>query len=81
MGGESRYPTLGEAGRGWASSFPEFRSTPAIRIRGSLQDFLRDVSAEQVRAWDLSIPPLQREVGEVLLDDLVKIHFVELVTR
>jgi hypothetical protein len=69
MGDGTRYPTRGEAGHGWASSFPEFRSTPAIRIRGSLQDFLRDVSLEQIRAWDLSIPPLQREVSEVLLED------------
>ena len=79
MGGDSRYPTLGEAGRGWASSFPEFRSTPAIRIRGSLQDFLRDVSAEQVRAWDLSIPPLQREVGEVLLDDAMATDYTAIL--
>ena len=69
MGGDRQYPTREEAGHGWASSFPEFRSTPAVRIRGSLQDFLRDVSSEQIRAWDLSIPPLQREVSEVLLDD------------
>jgi len=46
----TRYPTREEAGHGWASSFPEFRSTPALRIRGSLQDFLRDVSSEQIRA-------------------------------
>ena len=69
MVGDTRYPTREEAGHGWASSFPEFQSTPAFVIRGSLQDFLRDVSSEQVRAWDLSIPPLQREVSEVLLDD------------
>ena len=66
---DRRYPTLGDAGYGWASTFPTFQSTPAIQIRGSLQDFLREVSAEQVRAWDLSIPPLQREVSEVLLQD------------
>ena len=69
MTGNTRYPIRDEAGHGWASSFPKFQSTPAVRIRGSLQDFLRDVSSEQVRAWDLSIPPLQREVREVLLDD------------
>jgi hypothetical protein len=65
----TRYPIRDEAGHGWASTFPVFRSTPAIRIRGSLQDFLKEVSSEQVRAWDLSIPPLQREVAEVLLED------------
>jgi hypothetical protein len=68
---ETRYPVRDEAGRGWASSFPEFRAAPAVQIRGSLQDFLRDVSSEQIRAWDLSIPPLQREVSEVLLQDTV----------
>jgi Schlafen group 3, DNA/RNA helicase domain len=66
---ETPYATLGTAGYSWASTFPTFRSTPAVQIRGSLQDFLKEVSAEQVRAWDLSIPPLQREVSEVLLQE------------
>lgn len=51
---------------GWASGFPEFRSTPSLSIRGSLEAFLRRVALSQVHAWDESIPPLQREVGEVL---------------
>lgn len=56
-----------EAARyGWASDFPEFRSTPSLSIRGSLEAFLRQVSISQAHAWDESIPPLQREVGEVL---------------
>ncbi len=57
------------AGYGWASHFPAFRSTPARSIRSSLTDFVRDASPEQIRAWDDSIPPLQREVGEVLDGD------------
>ena len=32
----------------------------------SLADFVRDASPEQVRAWDESIPPLQREFGEAI---------------
>jgi hypothetical protein len=62
-----QYPALEQAGHGWASDFPAFRETPAIQIRGSLQAFLRDAGTSQIRAWDLSIPPLQREVSEVLL--------------
>ena len=51
---------------GWSSSFPIFGSTAATVIRGSLSNFLQDVSAQQLFAWDESIPPLQREVREVL---------------
>lgn len=35
-------------------------------IRGHLEEFVRDAGQRQVRAWDESIPPLQREVDEVL---------------
>lgn len=35
-------------------------------VRGRLQDFLPDVDVSQVRAWDDSIPKLQREVAESL---------------
>lgn len=51
---------------GWESSFRRFENTPPNEIRSALQGFVRDASAEQVRAWDDSIPPLQREVREVL---------------
>lgn len=54
---------------GWESAFPEFRDTDAGAIRRRLQDFVRDASPEQHRAWSDSIPPLQQEVGEVLLRD------------
>ena len=54
------------AGHGWSSTFFEFRDTPAARIEAHLRAFVPDASAEQVRAWDDSIPPLQREVGEVI---------------
>lgn len=52
---------------GWQSDFPEFKSSDPRAIRERLQSFVRDASPEQVRAWSDSIPPLQREVGEVLL--------------
>ena len=58
-----------EARYGWGTGFPEFRDTPSRAIRRRLQDFLHDASPEQVRAWDASIPQLQREVGEVLDHD------------
>ncbi len=48
------------------SNFPNFSRTPARVIRGRLEEFVRDAGERQVRAWDESIPPLQREVDEVL---------------
>ncbi|MHB1327547.1 MAG: PD-(D/E)XK nuclease family protein, partial [Gemmatimonadales bacterium] len=51
---------------GWGSDFPEFRSSPPARIRESLSRFVVDASPEQIRAWKDSIPPLQREISEVL---------------
>lgn len=70
--GGSDYPVgsgHGQARAGWTSSFRAFRDASPISIRGSLQDFLRDAGVAQVRAWDESIPPLQREVAEVLQRD------------
>ena len=52
---------------GWASSFPEFRAAPSHQIREALSRFVADVSIEQRRAWDQSIPSLQVEVGQTLL--------------
>ena len=56
---------------GWESDFPHFRSTPYPEIRDRLRSFVRDASPEQIRAWGDSIPPLQREVDEVLLRDVL----------
>ncbi len=53
---------------GWRSRFPEFQSTATQKIRDSLQGFVTDASEEQIRAWDDSIPLLQKEVGEILED-------------
>lgn len=68
-GHEPEYPIAVDhdsARYGWSSSFPAFRDASARQIRGSLVDFVREAGAAQIRAWDESIPPLQREVGEVL---------------
>lgn len=62
-------PTYPELGNGWSSSFPRFREAAAPYIRDSLVSLLRDVSVEQIHAWDESIGPLQDEVGEVLRHD------------
>lgn len=51
---------------GWESDFPQFEETPSKEIKDCLRDFLPDASVQQVRAWDASIPPLQREVREVM---------------
>jgi hypothetical protein len=60
---DTSYP---ESGHGWSSDLEGFRDAPAPYIRQSLIEFLKSVSPEQLRAWDLSIPPLQIEVGELI---------------
>ena len=62
--GATEYQEL--APHGWASDFPTFREAPSPYVRDRLLAFLPDASPEQLAAWDESIPPLQREVGEVL---------------
>ena len=54
---------------GWESDFPDFTASDPALIRERLESFVKDASPEQVRAWRDSIPPLQHEVGEVLLRD------------
>lgn len=54
---------------GWNSKFPVFRSTPHKFIRERLVAYIRDPGPEQVKAWDNSIPPLLKEVGEILQTD------------
>jgi hypothetical protein len=60
---------------GWESDFPRFRSTPPSEVRERLESFISDASPEQIRAWKDSIPPLQSEVGEVLLRDELAKHY------
>jgi hypothetical protein len=54
---------------GWESDFRRFEGTPVIEIRSALHGFVHDASPEQIRAWDTSIPALQREVREVIHAD------------
>lgn len=58
-------PSDAEANHGWDSLFPEFRDAQPRVIRTQLGRFLMDASREQIRAWDDSIPLLQREVREL----------------
>jgi hypothetical protein len=60
---ERPYPL---SGHGWSSDLERFRDAPVPYIRQSLIEFLQFVSPEQLRAWDLSIPPLQAEAGELI---------------
>lgn len=54
---------------GWQSSLESFsRSEPRV-VRLQLQRFVTDASPEQIRAWDQSIPWLQRECRELEVRD------------
>lgn len=57
---------MSEARYGWSSDFPTFTVAEPRVVRGRLQDFLPDADVSQVRAWDESIPKLQREIAESL---------------
>lgn len=52
-------------GVGWHSDLATFHSTSPRVIRGNLVDFIRDAGIEQIRAWDQSIPWLQREYRDL----------------
>ena len=54
---------------GWESDFPTFRSANPGSVSEQLTEFVSDASPEQIRAWNDSIPSLQREVSEVLVRD------------
>ena len=57
---------IGEARRGWSSSFSRFRIVESREVLMSLKQFVPDAGESQIRAWRDSIPPLQREVGEAI---------------
>ena len=54
---------------GWQSSLQKFSRTEPRVVRLQLQQFVADASQEQVRAWDQSIPWLQRECRELEVRD------------
>jgi hypothetical protein len=64
---EGKRPTApDEAAYGWQSDLPTFYGTQSRVVRGRLEDFIRDAGTEQIRAWDESIPWLQRECKELV---------------
>ncbi len=65
----------GPTNHGWSSDFPQFQTAPPSRIRERLSTFTVNASPEQVRAWTDCIPPLQREVAEVLARSEVATRF------
>jgi len=54
---------------GWQSDFEAFGGAKPREVREQLQAFVIDASPEQVRAWDQSIPWLQRECREIVSRD------------
>ena len=54
---------------GWSSKFPTFIDTPKRDIRQKLQDFVKDAGESQIRAWDDSIPVMQREASAIIRSD------------
>lgn len=51
---------------GWESTIPVFCAAAPRVVVLRLRDFVRDAGPEQVRAWDASVPWLQRECGAVV---------------
>jgi len=51
---------------GWSGKFPVFRAASPEDMVSALKGFVREASAQQVVAWENSIPSLQQEVGAVL---------------
>jgi hypothetical protein len=71
-----RFPMASDrASSGWESDFPTFRAAEPRVVREQLASYIVDASPEQQRAWAEAIPPLQREVDEVLARDILAAHY------
>ena len=68
MPGDIAYPERSPHA-GWSSDLRRFREAAPAYIRSSLEAFVQDATLQQVRAWDDSIPPLQREASELVVRD------------
>jgi len=62
----TKAPSPPSAPCGWLSDLPAFYGAQPRVVRLRLEKFVRDAGAEQVRAWDESIPWLQRECRELV---------------
>jgi len=64
---------------GWQSDLETFsRSEPRV-VRLQLQQFVADASPEQIRAWDQSIPWLQRECRELGVRDTASSEYTAIL--
>ena len=63
---DNKRPTPDEASYGGQSDLPTFYGTQPRVVRVRLEEFIRDAGTEQIRAWDASIPWLQRECRELV---------------
>lgn len=54
---------------GWQSDLETFTNTEVRKVREELNNFVTDASIEQIRAWDQSIPWLQRECRSLEVRD------------
>ncbi|HMN97383.1 MAG TPA: DUF2075 domain-containing protein [Phycisphaerales bacterium] len=75
----SDHRTEALARNGWCSDVPRFVSVPASAITARLHAFVGDASAEQVRAWDESIPPLQLEARRLLDRSGLAAHYTSIL--
>ncbi len=66
-------------GYGWRSSLEAFSTASPRVVRGRLADFVRDATAEQLRAWDRSIPFLQQECAEYIVGDAVAAEYTAIL--
>jgi len=61
-----RYSPHDHSAYDWQSDLPTFYGTQPRVVRVRLEEFIRDAGTEQIRAWDASIPWLQRECRELV---------------
>lgn len=55
---------------GWAGSMPVFQAASLDDVLAALDSFVRSATPEQVRAWRLSVPPLQEQCRRVLEQEI-----------
>ena len=57
---------MNEKQAGWAGGFEEFKDADPHVIAEKLAVFVPGAGASQVRAWEDSIPPMQREATQLM---------------
>ena len=64
---------------GWQSDLDTFSNAEARTVRDKLNDFVIDASKEQIRAWDQSIPWLQRECRTLEVRDQAAAKYITIL--